>query len=204
LTWSRDSADDQRMPQIYELDASEIADKVRTGELRATHVLDHFLDRIDRYNEPLNAFGYLDRDGASRRAHEIDQSVEKGEDPGPLAGVPIGVKEDEACGGMPFRVGSLMLKDNIAPADSLSVARIRAAGAVIVGTTCTPEFGATSATYSPLHGVTRNPWNLECTPGGSSGGTAAAVASAMLPVGTGGDGGGSTRGPASYYGHVGL
>src|SRR5438552_10114005 len=190
--------------QIWELDAWEIADKVRAGDLAAKEVLEAFAERIDAYNEELNAIVYLDLDRARADAAEIDSRIANGEDPGPLAGVPLGIKDLEHVAGMPTTYGSVPYKDNIAKSDGVQTARLRAAGAVIVGKTAAPEFGAEAMTRTYLHGTTRNPWNLERTPGGSSGGSAAAVAAAVLPIASASDGGRSIRIPASYSGLAGM
>src|SRR5204863_2085794 len=128
---------------------------------------------------------------ARAAAAAIDTHIAAGEDPGPLAGVPIGIKELERVEGWPDTGASVPHKDEIAPRDAIETARLRDAGCVIVGLTASPEFGSTAHTRTYLHGTTRNPWNLERTPGGSSGGTAAAVAAGLLPLGTASDGGGS-------------
>jgi aspartyl-tRNA(Asn)/glutamyl-tRNA(Gln) amidotransferase subunit A len=182
----------------------EIADLVRGGEVSAKEVLEHFAERIEAYNAELNAIVHLDLDRARADAAAIDARIAKGEDPGPLAGVPLGIKDLEDVAGMPTTYGSVPYKDNIAKADGIQTARLRDAGAVIVGKTASPEFGAEAMTRTLLFGTTRNPWNLERTPGGSSGGSAAAVASAILPIASGSDGGGSIRIPASYTGLVGM
>jgi aspartyl-tRNA(Asn)/glutamyl-tRNA(Gln) amidotransferase subunit A len=131
--------------------------------------------------------------------------VARGDDPGPLAGVPFGVKDLEDCAGMPTSHGSLLYKDRGPVAeDAVHVARLRAAGAVPVGKTAAPEFGTLSFTKTKAFGVTRNPWNVERTPGGSSGGTAAAVAAGIIPFGTASDGGGSTRIPGGFSGLYGF
>jgi aspartyl-tRNA(Asn)/glutamyl-tRNA(Gln) amidotransferase subunit A len=192
------------MTELWERDAWELADAVRAGDLRATEVLDVALDRIEARNGELNAVCYLDADAARKRAAEIDTMVADGVDPGPFAGVPMGVKELAQAEGFPDTHASQMYADRIAQADCTEVARLRAAGAVVVGLTTAPEFGIPSFTNSPLHGVTRNPWNPERTPGGSSGGSAAAVAAGMLPACTGSDGGGSIRIPSSYSGLPGF
>ena len=128
-----------------------------------------------------------------------------GEPVGRLAGVPFGVKDLEDCAGMPTSQGSLLfLGDGPVAADSIHVARLRAAGAIPLGKTAAPEFGTLQYTRTKALGVTRNPWDPSRTPGGSSGGTAAAVAAGLIPFGTASDGGGSTRIPASFSGLVGM
>lgn len=189
---------------IHKLDASEIADRVRGGEISAKEVLEAVVERIERFNDELNALIYLDVDGARAQAATIDERVSNGEDPGPLAGVPLGIKELECVEGWPNTHASVPHKDEVAERDGVQTARLRAAGAVIVGLTASPEFGSTAYTRTFLHGTTNNPWNLERTPGGSSGGSAAAVAAAILPVATASDGGGSIRIPAAYSGLVGA
>jgi aspartyl-tRNA(Asn)/glutamyl-tRNA(Gln) amidotransferase subunit A len=182
-----------------------IAEAVRAGKQSARDVLEKCLDAIAEKNGELNAFIMLDAESARKQAEDIDARIARGEDPGKLAGVPIGVKDIENCIGFQTTQGSLLLKDAPnASNDSIHVARLRAAGAVIVGKTNTPEFGMDGATHNKLWGVTRNPWNPELTPGGSSGGSSAAVASGMVPLATATDAGGSTRQPAAYTGTVGL
>lgn len=192
------------MADIYKLDAWEVADRVTSGEISAKESLEHFLERIEAHNKDLNAFVHLDLDGARSQASEIDSRIAAGEDAGPLAGVPIGVKELEDVEGMPSTSGSLLFKDRVASRDSIQVARLRSAGCVVVGKTAAPEFGAAAYTSTAIHGTTYNPWNLERTPGGSSGGSAAAVAAGIIPIATGSDGGGSIRIPASYSGLLGF
>ncbi len=189
---------------IHNLDACEIADLVRAGELKATEVLDVCLERIGRFDTAINAFVLIDAEGAREQAEVIDLKVAGGEDPGPLAGVPVGVKDLEDARGLPTRHGSLLSSQANANADSTQVARLRASGAVIVGKTTTPELGSAFYTSSKLSGTTRNPWNPELTPGGSSGGSAAAVSAGLVPLATGSDGGGSIRIPSSYCGLPGL
>lgn len=192
------------MGELWERDAWDLADAVRAGEQSAVELLDVALERIDRLNGALNALCHLDRASASARATELDAAVARGEDPGPFAGVPMGVKELAQVKGWPDTHASLAFRDDVATEDCPEVARLRAAGAVLVGLTTAPELGIPSYTASRLHGVTRNPWRLSRTPGGSSGGSAAAVASGMLPACTGSDGGGSIRIPSSYSGLPGM
>jgi aspartyl-tRNA(Asn)/glutamyl-tRNA(Gln) amidotransferase subunit A len=180
---------------------------VRTGELSAVALTELCLEAIDAYNEELNAFVHVDAESAMKSASAVDAVVRSGrhEELGPLAGVPFGVKDLEDCAGMPTTKGSRWFADGTAKtADSIHVARLRAAGAIPLGKTATPEFGAWAYTASPLLGVTRNPWNTERTPGGSSGGSSAAVSSGMVPFATASDGGGSIRTPAAFTGLVGL
>ena len=183
----------------------ETAEAVRAGEMKAVEVLDECLAAIEAHNQPLNAFVHLDPELAHRAAEAVDAAVARGEDPGPLAGVPFGVKDLEDCEGMPTSQGSLLYKGRPAvAADSIHVGRLRRAGAVPVGKTAAPEFGSTAFTHTKAWGTTRNPWNLERTPGGSSGGSAAAVAAGMVPFCTASDGGGSTRIPAAFSGLLGI
>jgi len=183
-------------------DASSLADAIRRGEIRSADAVEASLEAIA--NSKLNALTYLDAEGARKQAAEIDARIAKGEGPGLLAGVPTLVKDVEDAAGWPTTHGSLVFKDNIAEEDSTHVARLRAAGAVLVGKAATSEFGFVAYTSTKLHGVTGNPWNLERTPAGSSGGSAAAVAGGLVPAATAGDGGGSIRIPASYCGLVGM
>nr|MBC8179060.1 amidase [Candidatus Desulfacyla euxinica] len=155
-------------------------------------------------NPALNAFVAMRAEQATEEAKELGERIASGMDPGPLAGIPLGVKDLEDVRGMVTSFGSIPYKDNVAHQDSVQVARLRSAGAIIVGKTNTPEFGFTGFTKNRLYGVTRNPWNRERTPGGSSGGAAAAIAAGMVPLVTGSDAGGSIRIPACYSGCFGL
>lgn len=182
----------------------ETAEAVRQGKQSAAALTEEALARIARHNDDLNAFIVIAEDLARETAAQVDAAVARGEDPGPLAGVPFGVKDADRCAGLPVFHGSkLGLGRAPETEDSVHVSRLRAAGAVPVGLTAAPEFGAISWTRSKAFGVTRNPWSLDHTPGGSSGGSASAVAAGIVPFATAGDGGGSTRIPASYSGLVG-
>ena len=183
-------------------DACSLADAVRRREIRAPDVVEASLAAIA--GSKLNALTYLDAASARQQAEGIDKRVRAGEDPGPFAGVPMLVKDLEDVAGWPTTHGSLVFRDNIAAEDCTHVARLRAAGAVFLGKSATSEFGFVAYTSTKLHGVTRNPWDLERTPAGSSGGSAAAVAGGLVPAATAGDGGGSIRIPASYTGLVGM
>lgn len=184
----------------------EIATAVRAGTVTARAVVEQCLGGIQQANEPVNAFVYVDEQGALAAADVLDARIANGEDPGALAGVPFGVKDlRDTCAGMPTRNGSLITRD-AAPDrnDTLHIARLKQAGAIAVGKTATAEFGLDGVTHTLLHGTTRNPWNLERTPSGSSGGSSAAVAAGLVPLATGGDGLGSIRCPAGFTGMVGL
>ena len=183
-------------------DASSLADAIRRGEVKSADAVEASLEAVA--NSKLNALTMLDAESARKQAAQIDDRIRKGEDPGLLAGVPILVKDVEDAAGWPTTHGSLVFKDNFAEHDSTHVARLRAAGAVLVGKAATSEFGFVAYTSTKLHGVSRNPWDLERTPAGSSGGSAAAVAGGLVPAATAGDGGGSIRIPASYTGLVGM
>jgi len=137
-------------------------------------------------------------------AKKATERMAAGEKMGPLSGIPIGVKDMEDVEGMVTSYGSIPFKDNVAVTDSIQVARLKAAGAIVVGKTNVPEFGYTAFTKNRLFGTTRNPWDISRTPGGSSGGSAASVASGMVSIATGSDAGGSIRIPASYTGCFGL
>lgn len=183
----------------------DVAEAVRSKQRKAVEVLDEVLENIARDNERLNAFVHVDEDIARRAAQAVDAAIERGDDPGPLAGVPFGVKDLEDCAGMPTSHGSLLYRDaGPVAADSPHVARLRAAGAVPVGKTAAPEFGTLSFTKTKAFGVTRNPWDVSRTPGGSSGGSSAAVAAGIVPFATASDGGGSTRIPAGFTGLFGM
>lgn len=184
----------------------EIANAVRSGQTTSRQVVEDCFEAIRQKDGPINAFVYLDEQGALDAADAMDKRIAKGEDPGPMAGVPFGVKDlRDTCKGMPRRNGSLITRD-VPPdeTDSPQIARLRAAGAIPVGKVATAEFGLDGVTHTLLHGTTRNPWNLERTPSGSSGGSSAAVAAGLVSLATGGDGLGSIRCPAGFTGMVGL
>jgi Asp-tRNA(Asn)/Glu-tRNA(Gln) amidotransferase A subunit family amidase len=194
-------------PTDAELDfapAETLARLVRERRLSPTELMRHTLDRVEALNPRLNAFVALDAERALADAAAQAERVARGEDLGPLGGLPFGVKDLEDVGGMVTSFGSRAFRDNRRPADSVQVARLRAAGAIPIGKTNTPEFGYTGFTDNELFGTTRNPWNLERTPGGSSGGSAAAIASGMVALSTASDGGGSVRIPACFVGAYGL
>lgn len=176
----------------------ELARRVRAREISAREVVGASLERITSTNPAILAFVAVDGERALEQAGAVDQLVATGGDPGPLAGVPIGVKDSEDVDGYRTTHGSMLLAAApIAVHDSVLVARLRAAGAVVVGKTNLPEFAWTAHTSNALFGTTRNPWAPDHSAGGSSGGSAAAVAAGMVPLATGSDGGGSIRIPSS-------
>ena len=177
------------------------AEQVRSGSVSATDLCRHALDQIARHNPRLNAFVAIDSDRALAAAAVVDRKVADGIDPGPLAGIPLGVKDLEDAAGYVTTHGSVADADDPpARVDSPLVARLVAAGCVVVGKTNTPELGWKADTDNPLFGPTLNPWNTAHTPGGSSGGSAAAIAAGLVPLATGSDGGGSLRIPSSCCG----
>lgn len=186
-------------------DVSSLARRVRVGEIRASDLVRHSLERIAALDGTLNAFVAVDGDSALDQADRIDAFVAAERDPGPLAGIPLAVKDLEDAAGFITTNGSLALSSQQpAASDSLLVARLRAAGAIVIGKTNTPEIGWKGVTDNRRFGPTRNPWSPDRTPGGSSGGSAAAVASGMVPLATGSDGGGSIRIPAAWCGLTGF
>jgi len=191
-------------PGANEPTVIELAESVRKGERKAVELVDEYLGRIAEGNDRLNAFVHIDADLAHAAASAVDEAIARGDDPGPLAGVPFGVKDLEHCIGMPTTFGSVPFAGRgPEPRDSINIARLRAAGAIPVGKTASPEFGTLNFTKTKVFGVTRNPWDVRRTPGGSSGGSSAAVAAGIIPFGTASDGGGSIRIPASFAGLVG-
>ncbi len=178
--------------------------RIKARELSAAEVTDAALERIERLNPSLNAFVAVDADAAEAQAAEVDRALDSGSEVGPLAGVPVGVKDLADAAGFQTTRGARHLAD-VAPAeqDSTEVARMRAAGCVILGKTNTPEFGWTGDTFNSVFGATVSPWGTNRSPGGSSGGTSAAISSGMIPLGTGSDGGGSIRIPSALTGQSG-
>lgn len=173
--------------------------------MAAVDLVDHALERIETLNPVLNAFVAVDAERARTAAAAMDEAISRGTDVGPLAGLPIGVKDLEDAAGFVTSHGSKAMGDiPVATKDSALVARLVAAGCIVVGKTNTPELGWKADTDNARFGRTANPWNVDHSPGGSSGGSAAAIASGMVPLATGSDGGGSIRIPSACCGLSGV
>jgi len=170
-------------------DACSLVDAFRRGTITPVEALDASLAAMAA--SELNAFSHVDTEAARATAASADVTL-------PFGGVPVGIKELEPVAGWPFTEASLVFADRVAARDATQVTRLRAAGAVLAGQTTASEFGGINCTSTRLHGTTRNPWDPERTPGGSSGGSAAAVAGGLVPLASGTDGGGSIRIPAGF------
>jgi aspartyl-tRNA(Asn)/glutamyl-tRNA(Gln) amidotransferase subunit A len=182
----------------------ELTGTLGAGAASPVDLMEAVLARIDATNGDLNAVVAMrDREALGREARAAEARIARGEGR-PLEGIPLGVKDLEDAAGLVTSHGSLPFRDRVARRDSTQVERLRAAGAIVVGKTNAPEFGYTAITKNLVYGATRSPWNLERTPGGSSGGSAAALAGGLLPLVTASDGGGSIRIPASFTGAFGL
>jgi amidase len=179
--------------------ARELASLVRSGEVSATELVSASLRRIDELQPVVNAFTFVDHEGALVAAEAITAGDER-----PFAGVPIAIKDNRPVAGLPLTMCSDLFGELVPRHDAYCVRRLREAGFVIVGKTTLPEMGILPTTESRRFGPTRNPWALDRTPGGSSGGSGAAVAAGMVPIAHGNDGGGSSRIPAACCGLVGL
>jgi len=195
------------MPSVNELlnlSLIDLTQTLRERKASALELMQAVLARIDETTRDLNAVvAMYERDALCAAARAADERIGRGE-ARPLEGVPLGVKDLQDAKGLVTSQGSLPFKDHVAKHDSTQVARLRAAGAIVVGKTNAPEFGYAAITKNLVYGVTRNPWDLERTPGGSSGGSSAALVSGSLPLVTASDGGGSIRIPASFTGAFGL
>lgn len=184
--------------------AWQLAERLRRKEVSARELLDAFLGRIDQLNPVLNAIVTLDEVGARKAASAADQAAAEGCWTGPLHGMPIAIKDTHETQGMRTTFGSVLFTDNVPGRDAPHVRRLRDAGAIVIGKTNTAEFAAGSQTFNRVFGATRNPYALDRTPGGSSGGAGAATASGMLPFADGSDLASSIRNPASFCNLVGL
>jgi len=192
------------MMDLPKLDLVELVEAIKSARISPVELMKDTLARIEETNPDLNAVvAMYDQEQLLADAAEAEARVMR-EEARPLEGIPLGVKDLEDAKGLVTSMGSVPFRNQVAEQDSIQVERLRAAGAIVVGKTNAPEFGYTAITKNLLYGVTRSPWNLERTPGGSSGGSAAALAAGVLPLVTSSDGGGSVRIPASFVGAFGL
>lgn len=189
---------------VVDRSAVELVAAIGARVLSPLEVFDAFAARIDALEGAINAFVTLDLERARTTAATAEAALMRGEELGVLGGLPIGIKDLTDTAGLRTTYGSTLFADHTPERDASVVARLREAGAIIIGKTTTPEFGSHVVTQSPVSGITRNPWDRTRTPGGSSGGSAAAVAARMLPFAHGNDGGGSIRVPASFCGVFGF
>lgn len=192
------------MTELIRYTAAETASAVAKGEVSAVEVAQAHLDRIAAVDEKVNAFLHVDTEGALAAAKAVDDKRAKGEELGPLAGVPLALKDVFTTKGIPTTCGSKMLEGWIPPYDATLTSRLKDAGVVILGKTNMDEFAMGSSTENSAYGVTGNPWDLSRIPGGSGGGSAAALAAFEAPLAIGTDTGGSIRQPGAVTGTVGV
>ncbi len=192
-------APQKRLPVYYQ-SATELARSIREKEISSLDLLDIYLDRIQRYNGQINAVVALDIEAARARARAADEALAKGENWGPLHGLPMTVKDVFEAVGMPATSGDLTLKDYFPEKNALAVQKLVDAGAIVFGKTNVPFHAMDIQSYNKIYGTTNNPWDLERTPGGSSGGAAAALAAGFTALEIGSDIGGSLRTPAHFNG----
>ena len=192
------------MPDPAEMFAFEMAEAVRNKRISPVEITQAHLRRIERLNPSLNAYIEVDAAGALEQAREREHAITSGKPLGPLHGVPISIKSSVSVKGLPWETGSRLRTGMRGKADAPLVARLRAAGAIILGVTNVPEMLMNYFTDNSLYGTTRSPFDLEYTPGGSSGGESAAISSCCSAAGIGSDGGGSIRVPAHFCGIFGL
>ena len=189
---------------IFWESAWELAKSIKKKIYSPVEIIQHFLDRIDRLNPKINAFVTVCYEEALSQAKIAEGELTKKQNLGPLHGVPFCVKDNTYTKGVKTTMGSKLLQNHTPEVDAILVARLKKAGGIMIGKTNTPEFATIPYTDNAIFGVTRNPWNQGRAVGGSSGGTAAAIAAGLCPIGTGNDAGGSIRIPASCCGVFGL
>ena len=189
---------------IWQRPAIELAQLIRRRELSSAEVVESFINRIEAVNGKVNAIVTLAADRALAAAKAADERLARGQSVGPLHGLPIAHKDLQATAGLRTTFGSSIFRDHVPSEDSPLVTQLKQAGAITIGKTNTPEFGAGSQTFNPVFGATLNPYDTTRTCGGSSGGAAVALACDMLPIADGTDMGGSLRNPAAFCGVVGM
>src|SRR3989441_11728733 len=192
------------MNDLTFLPAVQMAEQIRHRKISPVELVEAHLRKIKKLNPVLNAFVQVDAEGAFRQAREAEVAVRRGAKLGALHGVPVSIKSSIEVAGFRCEAGTKLRQGTVASQDAPLVSRLRDAGAIILGTTNTPELLMAWETNNLLYGRTNNPWDLTRTPGGSSGGEAAAIASGMSAAGVGSDGGGSIRVPAHFSGICGL
>lgn len=180
--------------------ATDLVGALRTSEVGSRELLEHLLNRVEAHDPALNAVVTLDADRARAAADEADAATARGEVRGPLHGLPMTVKDCFETAGLRTTCGAPELADHVPDVDAVTVARLRAAGAIVFGKTNTPTYTSDIQTTNPVFGTTNNPWDTDRTPGGSSGGSAAALAAGLTPLELGSDIGGSIRSPSHHCG----
>jgi len=186
------------------MSAYDLANDIKKKKISPVELVRELLERINAVNPKINAYVTVVADSAMKAAKEAEDAVTRGKEIGPLHGIPFAVKDLTFTKGVRTTMGSKLMEDFVPEEDAVHVSRLKKAGAILLGKTNTPEFGSKAVTDNVVFGITRNPWNTEKTAGGSSGGSAAAVATGMGPLATGSDGGGSIRVPASCCGVFGI
>ncbi|MBD3193874.1 MAG: amidase [Candidatus Lokiarchaeota archaeon] len=190
--------------EICYLPAYEMIEKIKTQELTSLQITEAIIERIERFNERINAYCTTTFDIARDSAKEADKAIKKGKNLPPLHGVPTSIKDLVLTKGIRTTFGCIIYENNVPEVDEVVIERLKNAGMVLLGKTNTPAFGHQAVTDNPIFGKTKNPWNLERTSGGSSGGAGASIATGMGPLALGSDGGGSIRIPSSFCGVYGL
>lgn len=187
-----------------ELSITRLKDKLESGEVTSVDLIEEYFKRIEKYDNSIKAFLTLNKEEALKKAKEIDEKRKNGEQLGYLAGIPVAIKDNISTKGLKTTCASNIIKDYIPPFDATVIENLKNADAIIIGKTNLDEFAMGSSTETSAFQITKNPWDISRVPGGSSGGSAAAVASQMAPFSLGSETGGSVRQPASFCGLVGL
>ena len=189
---------------IQSMTAAELGKRIRRRELSAVEAADACLEQIEKMEKQVNGFVRVDREGARKQAEAVQKKMDAGELTGPLAGVPVAVKDNICTEGLETTCGSKILEGFVPAYTAEAVRKLQEAGMVILGKTNMDEFAMGSTTETSYFGPTKNPWDLSRVPGGSSGGSCAAVAAEECPLALGSDTGGSIRQPSSFCGVVGI